>query len=53
MFLSKGGTENNVPPYVLDPTFFHSLFVKESELEIGDLNDALYYSNVNDVDCTK
>lgn len=33
------------------PAFFNSLFVKDFELETGDVPDAMYNSDVNEVAC--
>ena len=62
--LNDGVSENTAPPCLSDPTFFkdyssvspaeilneHS--VENFELAIGDLNDAMYISDVKEVICT-
>ena len=58
------GIQNSVPPYFVGLAFFtHSLYVSTTEnfvqnsvgnfeLGIGDLNDAMYTNNANEVTCT-
>ena len=51
-FLYEGVSQTSAPPCIDNPTFFeHSLSVNNFELGTGDLNDALYISDVNDVAC--
>ena len=51
--MQEGVTETVVPSHnENEPTFFNSLVVKNFELGIGDSDDVMYYSAVNDVDCT-